>query len=1285
MKKTIAIIILILCASVYGETAYRILNSFNAGELTPLLGKREDLLKYQSGCSVMENMIPLPQGGAQKRPGTVYVADSKEDTKIRLLPFQFSTSQSYIVELGNQYARFFTDNDRVLDGVGTEDLSGVDGGNLVAHWLLNEDLGVTVVNDDNAGTLDGTAGADASILHATGKVGTGCFDFDEQWNVNMGDDAALSFTDDTDDEEFSLVCWAYVTQQSSIQNLISKWDETTGAIAMEYRLSLNNERKLQIHLADTSVDLTADMLAQWYLNDTDADKVVDEVNTTYTGALTPSDCDDVTTAGLAAMTPCFDFGGAEAVEVADAASLSFGDGTDDSPFSISAWVYVSDGTFQTILSKHDGTTGSEAREWMFFLDSSERANLRIYDDSVSTYQAVLTDPISVGWHFVVGTYNGVGGTLARNGIEVYVDGELATKARQVSGGVYVAMENTATQVAIGAAYGTGGTLTFFWEDKIDNVILFDAEISAASVSALYNGGDGREVLTSTATEISTISDDVIDIGWHFFVSTYDATDNASATAANGIILYVDGVAVDVTATNDAGYVAMQDSGGAFRIGAQESIGGAAEKFWADKIDEVSLFKDVLTPTEVASLYSTTPYEIETPYLTDDLFELKFEQSADVLYIAHADYETRELSRLANNIWTLTASDISDGPFRTQNDTVTSFIAASATTGSVTLTATGTDNKPFVQGSTLGHEPSGSSATDKSQTGALFSFVHPIGALSFANTLEDDIGASSVENTSWIDCGTLYEGAGWTVVTGGTWYGVFQVQRNYTLGAAFAADGWETVYQFESLATGTARNISTATRTEDFAAADYRMVYADDTAAGTIEAYFTSDQTEVVGIVEITSVVSATSAIGTVVRTLGSTDATYKWSEGSWSNYRGWPETVAFFEDRLIFGGNDSQPDTVWGSVTSDYSNMLAGADDSGAVIFTLTSRQVNDIEWIVGKDKILIGTSGAEWTLAGAADEPLTPTNVKAEQHSTYGSASIQAGIANESTLFFQRGAKRMRELAYNWELDSYVAPDMTLLAKEVTNDGITDLAFQQIPDAILWCIRADGEIAVFSYERRENVTAWSRIITDGDFESVAIISGSVEDQVWVSVERDINSSTVRYVEYFSARDFGSDIDDAFYVDSGYTYDSTATTSITELGHLIAEEVSVFGDGVIQASKTVDGSGDISITSASTVQVGMPYTVQMKTMPLSWIGQGMTIQGRIKRISEVIIAWYNSGDFSVGRDASTLQSYTISGMTTDEDRLPFPPGYDRNGYIFFYQKSPEPLTILAAMTTFEVQ
>ncbi len=1248
---------------------YRVQSSFNAGELN-LLEAREDLAKFHTGLSIMENAIPTPQGGAEKRPGTKFIAEVKTSSlKTRLLPFEFSTSQSYIIEVGNQYMRFFTNGAPVLDGVGTEDISGLD--NVVAHWLMNEASG-TVVTDDDGGTHNGTASIDTLTLHADGKVGSGSFDLDGQYDVVVADSDDFSFTNNSDDIAFSVTCWAFVAQQDDIQVLLSKWrdDNTT----QEWRMSLSMERKLQLHLKDTQSDLTSSRVAQWLLNDDAATKVILEVGTTHPATLQVNNSQDINETGI--INGAIDFGGTDAAVVdADSAALSFDD-SGTNPFSIAGWIFVTDAAVgQIILSKWDAGGNSE---WMLILNGDEQLEFFLYDQSASAQITIATDDaISTGWHFVSATYDSTGGANAETGITMYVD-SVSKSFSTGKVGTYVAMEDTATKVVIGGFFLTGSVARQF-ADKLDNIMLFDVELTQANIDTLYNSGSGTESMPTAI--VSSVSDDAVPLGWHLLTVTYSAPAN-STTAADGIILYVDSVAVNSTATNDSDYIAMQNGAEEVRIGSQRNTGDSAnEKFLADKIDEVSVFSDVITPTEIASLFSTVPLEIACPYLTADLFNLKYEQSADVLYITHPDYETRKLSRLANALWIIPVTGIESGPFRTQNSDVADFISSSGTTGSVTLTATG--HSPFVQGSVSGHEPSGANDTDKSNTGALFKLVHPLDTLSFSDTLEDDIGASSTEGVSWMACGTLYKGATWSWVTDGTWLGQVAVQRNYTIGAAFADAGWETVLPFDGVTT--ARNV-TESGSEDDGDADYRVAFLDDTS-GTVISYFTTDQTEVIGIVEITSVTSSTVAIGTVVKTIGSTDATYKWSEGSWSNFRGWPQTSSFFEDRLMFGGNTAQPDTIWGSVTSQYDDMTAGADDSDAVIFTLSSRQVNVIEWMVGKDKLLIGTSGAEWTIAGGTDEPLTPSNVIAKQHSTYGSANLQANLANESVLFFQRGAEKMRELAYNWELDSYVAPDMTILANAVTNTGITDTAFQRTPNSILWTTRTDGEMPIFSYERAENITAWSRMITqtnlagtltDSDIESVAVINGSPEDEVWVIVERTIGGSTVRYVEQFQPRDFG-DSTDAFFVDAGVTYDSTASSTMTGLDHLNGQTVHVLADGVEFDTEVVAGGAitlslDNVTTTASTVQMGLVYEVQLRTMPLSFVG-GQTIQGKIKKISEVISRWHKSGDFSIGKNIDNLQVYSITNQTSDIDKKTFSPGWDRNGFVFVYQKSPEPFTL----------
>jgi hypothetical protein len=89
--------------------------SMNTGELTPRLAARVDFNKYPSGLATMENLIPLPEGGAMRRAGTRYVAATKTGAtvKSRLKKFEFSTSQNYILEMGNYYLRFFRDQGQI--------------------------------------------------------------------------------------------------------------------------------------------------------------------------------------------------------------------------------------------------------------------------------------------------------------------------------------------------------------------------------------------------------------------------------------------------------------------------------------------------------------------------------------------------------------------------------------------------------------------------------------------------------------------------------------------------------------------------------------------------------------------------------------------------------------------------------------------------------------------------------------------------------------------------------------------------------------------------------------------------------------------------------------------------------------------------------------------------------------------------------------------------------------------------------------------------------------------
>ncbi len=512
------------------------------------------------------------------------------------------------------------------------------------------------------------------------------------------------------------------------------------------------------------------------------------------------------------------------------------------------------------------------------------------------------------------------------------------------------------------------------------------------------------------------------------------------------------------------------------------------------------------------------YEIETPYLTADLFELKTEISNDVMWITHPDYESRKLSRFSDTNFVLSAVDHEGGPFESQNTSTTTITPDNnlEVGDTVALTAS---QAVFVDGATAGHEPSSVNGlpTDKAINGALFQISH----IRAAESVEFSFTAAS-QNTSNL---TVFKDQTIDYITQGKWTGTLTLERSFNL----TSPVWETV-----AVTTSEDNANDKTPwTERVGTALYRI------SSTTFGGVFTGKATgrvgvrssQVDGVVRITAVASTTSATGIVENKLVSTDATDIWAEGAWSNKNGWPTAVTISPDeRLTFVANTNEPLTVWTSKTSTFDNFTAGPNDDDALVFPLVGiGKQNQIQWVVSKNVLLLGTEGGEHKLSSSSqNEPLTPANVSARVQSTLGSKNIQPLIVNDAILYVQRGGRRIREMRFSFEDDNYNSDNLTDFANHVTESGLTQMDYQRAPDPVVWTTRVDGQMAVMSYERRQNIFSWARYITYTSnatvasvYESVGVISTTgEEDEVYVIVKRVINGSTVRYLEYYNARGF---------------------------------------------------------------------------------------------------------------------------------------------------------------------
>lgn len=322
------------------------------------------------------------------------------------------------------------------------------------------------------------------------------------------------------------------------------------------------------------------------------------------------------------------------------------------------------------------------------------------------------------------------------------------------------------------------------------------------------------------------------------------------------------------------------------------------------------------------------------------------------------------------------------------------------------------------------------------------------------------------------------------------------------------------------------------------------------------------QGSVWGWVEITGRTSTTVVTVLVKETLTNTDAKTDWRLGIWSDTTGYPSTVTFHEDRLVFAGAAEKPQGFDGSRTGDYENFaptdLDGTiTDSHAIAFSLRARGVDFIRWISSEEKGLIaGTVANEWSIRPSLQgEAISPTNINAKQTTSWGSKNIQPVQADKATMFVQNSGRQLREMTFFEDITGFRAPDLSEIAEHITATGITRLGYQKTPQSIIWAVRADGELLGMTYKRDTNSlrAGWHRHQMGGQSdasgtksitESLAVIPSAdgERDDVYVVVKREINGVTKRYIEFITK--FFEDTDeqrDMFFVDSGLTLDNPKT------------------------------------------------------------------------------------------------------------------------------------------------
>lgn len=662
-------------------------------------------------------------------------------------------------------------------------------------------------------------------------------------------------------------------------------------------------------------------------------------------------------------------------------------------------------------------------------------------------------------------------------------------------------------------------------------------------------------------------------------------------------------------------------------------------------------------------------EFDAPWSESQLRDIRHDQSGDIIFLAHASWQQRKIERRATRSWSLVKYYSDDGPFLYASSGGVKLTPGAAW-GNTTLTA----SEPVF------------AATD-------------VGSLIRINTRGDTASYRLAGRDQWTEPVRIL-GVGdaniYDVTRAGSWTGTVVLQRSF--------DGDDAGFRTKGTDTWTANGVESINPGDGLDNVEhwvrvgfepYPGTWGDYTGGWADLSVSFGGQVDY-GIFRITGFTSSTEVAVEVLRPCRNLTANDSWYRAAWSDRRGWPSSVRFYDGRLWWAAIDR----FWASISDNYYSYDLDADkgEAGSIQRSVaTGGAINRVQWMLPLQRLIFGTEGAEVSARSSNfDAPMTPTDITLRDASTLGCAPITPAKMDSRGLFVQRSGHDVYELVYDYNSNDYGAKNLTRLNEDIggTGEGFVELAVARQPEPWIWLVRDDGEVPVMLYSPNEEVAGFCRYIAAASsagaavVESVCILPGDNEDAVYLSVKRTIDGSVVRTIEKLGStrRAVGGAIT---YTSDCAVYNAGPVTTFTGLDHLEGEEVVAWGNSKPLGTYTVSG-GQITLSeSATSVTVGLSYTWRYKTAKLAYGSGDGTALLRKKIINEFGILLENTHvdavtygpDFDRMRqiprikDGTTVTADDVLDVY-DEVVFAFPGQWDTDARVCLKGTSPYPCTLL---------
>lgn len=351
------------------------------------------------------------------------------------------------------------------------------------------------------------------------------------------------------------------------------------------------------------------------------------------------------------------------------------------------------------------------------------------------------------------------------------------------------------------------------------------------------------------------------------------------------------------------------------------------------------------------------------------------------------------------------------------------------------------------------------------------------------------------------------------------------------------------------------------------------------------------------------ITDGSAVIGAVVQYAGKNQSTVVITEsvtGTGATFTGtldpdphYPAVVSYVQQRRAYGGADANPENIQLSQIGLYDNFDRSPSqlDSDAIDINIASLQFNTIKSFVPMSTgLVVFTTGSAFLVSGATQGgPITPTSITSAPQASTGAGDLQPIVINQNIVFVQQQGSIVRDMAFNFQTQSYYGTDRSMLANHLFfGYQLVDWTYAEEPFRVVWAVRNDGKLLSLTYVPEQEVYGWAQHDTNGLVKSVCAVPEGDEDRLYLVVSRLVDGVWKNFIERMASRKFDC-VQDCWFLDAAVSNPSEyPDATLTSTG--LTGTVTLTADAAVFTTITVDdrvlvGCAQVEVTSVDTTSI----------------------------------------------------------------------------------------------------